>query len=165
MNFQKKDTRTRTRTLTRTRNRKQKATRKYRGGSGLSVKFKGLEAANNLRPRNQTLTPPTISWPAGLADTFTLVMWDPDAPHPSFVHWIVTNIPGSQIHKGTVAVPYMPPSPPSGIHRYYLTLFKQSAPVSVEPIPRDGFSLDAFIGQYGLNKLGQKMIRVAAAKN
>jgi phosphatidylethanolamine-binding protein (PEBP) family uncharacterized protein len=39
----------------------------------------------------------------------------------------VTNIPGSQVDKGTVLAPYMGPAPPPGTghHRYVFVVFKQ----------------------------------------
>jgi phosphatidylethanolamine-binding protein (PEBP) family uncharacterized protein len=42
-------------------------------------------------------------------------------------HWLVTNIPGSQVNKGTVLAPYMGPGPPPGTghHRYVFVVFKQ----------------------------------------
>ncbi|MBI5619779.1 YbhB/YbcL family Raf kinase inhibitor-like protein [Candidatus Gottesmanbacteria bacterium] len=74
--------------------------------------------------------------PAG-AQSLVLIMDDPDAPDGTFTHWILMDIPPQtrMIAKGTVpegAVEgvtsfdrpgYRGPCPPSGLHRYFFTLF------------------------------------------
>jgi hypothetical protein len=43
------------------------------------------------------------------------------------VHWVVLNIPQSNVQEGTVVVPYKGPAPTygSGVHRYVFSLYKQ----------------------------------------
>ena len=126
-----------------------------------SVTFAGKEAANNLRARGNTLSAPKIAYTSQDNDLYTLVIWDPDAPNPSFLHWLVVNIPEDQVHKGETLVEYKPPTPPSGIHRYYVGLYQQPAILNIGDSPeRVGFSIDAFIRKYGLEESGVKMIRV-----
>ena len=63
---------------------------------------------------------------------YTLLL-DPDAPSradPKFGewhHWLITNIPGSNLSKGDVSSEYVGAGPPegSGLHRYVFVLFKQ----------------------------------------
>jgi len=74
---------------------------------------------------------------------FTLVCVDPDAPSrrdPSkreWRHWLVVNIPGSDIGKGEALTPYTGPHPPkdSGLHRYVFLLYKQ--PDQITPAALD----------------------------
>ncbi len=138
-------------------------TRKKRGGA-YSVKYAGREAANNLRRRANTLRAPDIRMDEAQPDKlYTLVIWDPDAPHkPSFLHWLVTNIPGGDISRGTVVQTYHPPSPPagSGEHRYYVGLYEQPGKINVGKLPRTGFHINTFTSKYGLLKRGIKMIKV-----
>ena len=74
---------------------------------------------------------------------FALVMDDPDAR--GFVHWVVTGIPGNAVEFGGGSPPqgaiegqtgfggagYRGPCPPSGTHRYDLTLYALSSPLGL----------------------------------
>jgi phosphatidylethanolamine-binding protein (PEBP) family uncharacterized protein len=126
-----------------------------------SVKFAGKEAANNLRPRANTLQAPNVKYLANQNDLYTLVIWDPDAPNPSFLHWLVVNIPDDRVQDGETIVEYMPPTPPSGTHRYYVGLYLQPMTMTLGMEPeRTGFSIEAFTKKYNLQESGVKMIRV-----
>ena len=73
--------------------------------------------------------------------SFALSMTDPDAPGGTFVHWLVHDIPKDvrSIERGGLPVGarqvkndfgeerYGGPCPPSGTHRYYLTLYALDA--------------------------------------
>ncbi|CAK9209406.1 unnamed protein product [Sphagnum troendelagicum] len=90
---------------------------------------------------------------------YTLLMVDPDAPSPTntsiseVIHWIVTNIPWdlsplSEITTppANVVLPYIPPTPIAGRHRYTLLLYEQQTNCSFFP-PAPGrilFSAKAF---------------------
>jgi hypothetical protein len=77
-----------------------------------------------------------VAWsgvPEGTAE-LALVMDDPDAN--GYVHWVVTGIPAGttsiadQLPAGVQSgQPYRGPCPPSGTHRYVLTLYALSAPL------------------------------------
>jgi Raf kinase inhibitor-like YbhB/YbcL family protein len=80
-----------------------------------------------------------------------LVMRDPDAPIPDFVHWAVAGIPPSarQIPAGAIegrnssgTIGYHGPCPPRGArpHHYVLTLSALAAPSG---LTKPGFSADA----------------------
>lgn len=138
-------------------------TRKKRGGA-YSVKYAGREAAGNLRRRANTMRAPDVRMnemdPEKL---YTIVIWDPDAPRePSFLHWLVTNIPGGNIGNGDTIQSYYPPSPPagSGEHKYFVGLYEQSRPISVGDIKQTGFDIDRFVRKYRLLEKGVKMVRV-----
>lgn len=128
------------------------------------MKYAGREAEGNLRRRNNTLAAPNVRMNEVQPDKlYTIVIWDPDAPKsPSFLHWLVTNIPGGDISQGNVVQPYYPPSPPagSGEHRYYVGLYEQSGRLPIKKISQTGFDIDTFMSRNGLNEKGLKMIKV-----
>lgn len=79
--------------------------------------------------------PPALRWrgqPEGTT-SYLLVMYDPDAPGGTFIHWVVYDIPGSvteyQPGAGVSGLNdfgrrgYGGPCPPSGTHRYFFVLF------------------------------------------
>ncbi len=141
--------------------RKRKQTRKQKGGQALSVKFAGRNANGTRRNQANMKRPPTVSFQGrGL---FTLLMWDPDAPASSWLHWLLVNIPDGSLDLGDTLVSYAPPSPPSGEHRYYVSLYKQESRISPSvPNSRGNFNVEGFAAENRLTLLGQKMIRVAA---
>ena len=101
----------------------------------------------------QNISPP-LSWnrpPAG-TQALALILYDPDAPGGSFVHWVIYNIPalsralpealpgdaqlsdGSlQGKNGAAAMGYVGPCPPSGTHRYIFTLY--ALDISLNQLP------------------------------
>jgi Raf kinase inhibitor-like YbhB/YbcL family protein len=70
----------------------------------------------------------------GEASSLVLIIDDPDAPHKTWVHWVVWNIPLS-ISIGENKIPgiqgmndfkrleYGGPCPPSGTHRYFFKVY------------------------------------------
>jgi Raf kinase inhibitor-like YbhB/YbcL family protein len=87
---------------------------------------------------------PALTWSAAPgAKSYALVCEDPDAPHGTFIHWVIYNIPPSekglaenipqlatlpngmkQGMNGANKVGYMGPCPPTGKpHRYYFRLY------------------------------------------
>jgi phosphatidylethanolamine-binding protein (PEBP) family uncharacterized protein len=67
---------------------------------------------------------------------YTFIIVDPDAPTGPHIHQCIYNIPGDKVHKGTVLLPYYPPTPPkgSGEHRYFCILYEQAAMITKQPI-------------------------------
>ena len=85
--------------------------------------------------------------------SLVLVMYDPDAPHGIFIHWIIYNIPlnitsipeglpktpivkgiGIQGRNDFGEIGYKGPCPPSGsMHRYYLRLFALDTVLDLKP--------------------------------
>ena len=84
---------------------------------------------------------PSLSWD-GIPDntkSFALIVDDPDAPHGTWDHWILFNIPSnvrtlleniSLLPEGTQQgknswdkTGYGGPCPPSGVHRYFFKLY------------------------------------------
>ncbi len=145
-----------------TRKHRKGTRRKMRGG--FRVQFASRDAVGNLRPRSETLEQPVVQWNSGNGSgLYTVLMWDPDAPAASWIHFLVVNIPGSNILDGETILSYTPPSPPSGTHRYYVSLYKQPGRISVSAPPQRGnFDVAGFVETHGLTKIGESMIRVAA---
>jgi Raf kinase inhibitor-like YbhB/YbcL family protein len=97
---------------------------------------------------------PPLSWngvPEG-AEALALVVDDPDAPHGTFVHWVVLDLPagtngldGATVPAGAVQAKnsagrqsYFGPCPPSGSHHYRFTVYALSQRTGL----RDGADLD-----------------------
>ena len=131
--------------------------------SNYKVSYQGKNINGNQRPRTNTLIKPNISYSKSDSEFSTLLIWDPDAPAKSYIHWLVVNIPGSQISLGQEILKYKPPTPPSGVHRYFVTLYNQSGKINVAaPKDRGFFNVPMFEKKYGLTKFGEKMVRVSA---
>ncbi|WOG96714.1 hypothetical protein DCAR_0416050 [Daucus carota subsp. sativus] len=106
---------------------------------------------------------PRIRFQGQAGHLYTLLLTDPDMPSPSnptqkeYIHWIVTDIPGSgNINEGNVILPYAPPTPARGYHRYILMMFEQAMPLGLLPPPltRSHFNSKffAFAHQLGVPK-------------
>jgi Raf kinase inhibitor-like YbhB/YbcL family protein len=93
-------------------------------------------------------TSPELHWagvPAG-AGALALVVDDPDAPHGTYTHWIVVDIPVSTAQADAGQAPaggtelrgseergWSPPCPPSGTHHYRFSVYALSAPLALPP--------------------------------
>ncbi len=71
-----------------------------------------------------------------------------------WLHWIVVNIPGDgqAPADGLEVMPYGPPAPPAGLHRYTFLLFEQ-AKAAIDPAAPDtrgSFSARTFAKANGL---------------
>jgi phosphatidylethanolamine-binding protein len=76
-------------------------------------------------------------------------------------HWLVGNIPGSDISKGEVLSAYIGSGPPpeTGLHRYVFLIYKQSGKLSFDEarLPnnsgdnRGGFRIQKFAEKYKLD--------------
>ncbi|RZC43038.1 PBP domain containing protein [Asbolus verrucosus] len=96
-----------------------------------------VELGNTLTP-TQVKDPPSLKWNVEDDAFYTLCMTDPDAPSrktPKFRewhHWLVVNIPGSNIDQGEVLSGYIGAGPPkgTGLHRYVFVIYKQDGKIS-----------------------------------
>ncbi|XP_003743803.1 protein D3 [Galendromus occidentalis] len=99
-----------------------------------------------LTPTQVKDEPVLITWSAESDVLYTLIMTDPDAPsraNPTLgevKHWLVINIPGSDVEKGVEIAAYRGSGPPkgTGLHRYVFLVFKQKQALQLdEPrVPR-----------------------------
>ncbi|XP_054743510.1 putative odorant-binding protein A5 [Anastrepha obliqua] len=81
----------------------------------------------------QTKDEPKLDWNAEPDSYYTVVMSNPDIPSRQnpllreWLHWLVVNVPGTDIAKGDVLDPYIGPMAPkmSGVLRYVFLIYKQ----------------------------------------
>jgi hypothetical protein len=92
-----------------------------------------------------------------------LIMYDPDAPSGTFLHWIIQN--------GKIQMPYFPPKPPSGVHHYIINLYEREMPyqptgrvVSPEWIKSLGAPIETFMFMVGENKGGKRTTKLKKRK-
>lgn len=99
---------------------------------------KGATLPERFAREGKNVSPPlTIRDVPTEAESLTLIMDDPDAPHGTFTHWIAFNIHpvDQQIPEGASLLDvrhgtngwretrYGGPQPPSGEHRYFFRIF------------------------------------------
>lgn len=124
-----------------------------------------VDAGNELKPR-QVKDVPKVEWTADPSAFYTLCMTDPDAPsraeptYREWHHWLVGNIPGSEVAKGETLSEYIGSGPPekTGLHRYVFLIYKQNSKLTFdEPrlTNRSGdnrgcFAIQKFVEKYSL---------------
>lgn len=122
-----------------------------------------LQAAGPLTPT------PSVTIPPG--GPYALIVWDPDAPQASWLHWLVVNIPGGRgLQEGSTVVPWAPPTPPpgTGTHTYIFGLFLQGQTIDPKTVAQEAalsrahFNPARFAEQYGLRQVDDKRIAVSA---
>ncbi|KAG5674016.1 hypothetical protein PVAND_004009 [Polypedilum vanderplanki] len=102
----------------------------------LKVSYKSgieLKIASVLTP-TQVKDQPIVQYNGDENAFYTLLLTDVDAPskmNPAMRevrHWLVVNIPGSNVNDGETKWSYIGSGPPkdTGLHRYVFLLFKQS---------------------------------------
>jgi hypothetical protein len=105
---------------------------KKRGGATTNIKYGNVAVNGQEMTKGATVYAPSVSVPAG----HFLIMWDPDAPAGTYLHWI-------QDANGPI-ISYKGPTPPSGTHRYIFRLVEGSP--QVVPRRRAPIDVDAIIG-------------------
>jgi phosphatidylethanolamine-binding protein (PEBP) family uncharacterized protein len=166
---------------TRTYKRKQKQKRrithkKVRGGNSstiLDIQYNNTTVNGQYLTKEETSSPPKITLNINPSATYTLVMYDPDAPHQtSYLHWIKTGITSTN-KDGIDIVEYRGPSPPPNIgrlntetgkkyHEYIFILIKyiNKNKNIVPPQERTNFNIDDFIRIYGGEEIAKVSFRV-----
>ena len=101
-----------------------------------------VNLGNELKP-TQVKDKPTVQFEADPHKFYTLVMTDPDAPsrieptYREFKHWVVVNIPGSDVAQGEELAEFVGSGPPmgTGLHRYVFLVYEQpkKLPFTGEP--------------------------------
>lgn len=130
--------------------------------SGVEVRL-----GNELTPTKVTF-PPSLTWNGFENMWYCVTMIDADAPRfadarlKEMVHWMIVNIPGTDITKGETIAPYVPCAPlkGTGLHRYVFAIYRQPGKVNFLETRlssgsfdnREGFSSKSFSEMY---KLGQ----------
>lgn len=125
--------------------------------SPMHIKFMDNKLSNNENvPIEITKNKPDVT--LNSIGYSTLIMYDIDVPYPGedgvFIHWLVVNIPNSNINNGTTVIEYISPNPPedSKNHRYYIVEYLQSEFIDTNTLPYE-FTFNDFIdmiNRYGL---------------
>ena len=131
-----------------------------------TVEYGQTNSNGKTLSKKNTVNPPSIKFKGEPGKVYTVLMSDPDALAKSWIHWLITNIPGeaTDIAEGQVVVNYTGPSPPSGTHRYLFTLYEQpGASLMVSPpSERGNFDVKRFEQQLSLQPLASRTVRVPA---
>jgi phosphatidylethanolamine-binding protein (PEBP) family uncharacterized protein len=159
MKFKIKKTFRRKRRNTRIYTRKHK---KSGGTTDFKVQYGQTVVVNNLTlTKSETQSAPNITFPH-TEKFYTLVMWDPDAPNPSYIHWILTNLKSSNnIGPNNEVLSYTGPNPPSGIHRYYFGLFEQKGKLNINISERVNFNIYDFIKNNKLTMINKVFMNIS----
>ena len=121
-----------------------------------------LNNTNRSSTIQETQSIPTIQ--IGKIPLSTLIMYDPDSMNPSWLHYLVLNIPNGDISKGDIVVSYNGPSPPkgTGIHRYIFELYKQEELIQPQRMERSSFNPSSFAKLNRLQFLKKQLFKVDA---
>jgi hypothetical protein len=84
--------------------------------------------------------------------------------NPSLIHFLVVNIPGNNVSQGQVVIPYIPPSPPSGVHQYSVDIFQQPEVFQPQKVTRK-MDVEEFVDRNQLRPLYHTDFQVAAQGN
>jgi phosphatidylethanolamine-binding protein (PEBP) family uncharacterized protein len=157
---------------------KYRNTKKYKGGNGKCPSFTGCSTPIRIQypvgmveekelTQENTKNIPDLDFKKEPNTTYLLIMWDPDAPSPSFLHWMQLYTPSSinKVHAIQDLVSYQGPTPPSGIHRYYFTVYTMDNTTSnkiVAPSKRSPFNVTEFENMYSLTKVCERCMMVRA---
>ena len=118
---------------------------------------------------------PSISFVPSAKALFAVMMIDLDAPGDgNYLHLFYADIDGQsltrkvtldndKIASGKTLMPYAPPTPPSGVHRYVILIAQQGKPwASLRKIQRPAFDTAAFLEENQLTAVGLTYFTVAA---
>ena len=103
----------------------------------------------------ETQNEPKISYKCNNNELYTIFMYDPDSVFGNRFHWILINIPCSNINNGDIILPYIGPSPPTktGMHRYTFELYKQRNKIQPFKINDRNISIHDVKKQFDLTEL------------
>lgn len=113
-----------------------------------------------------------ISWPGNPDFLYTLVVYDMSFPSvydtskSPFVHFFVTNIPGTRIDEGSVVIDYLSPRPPvgSGDHLFVIDIYLQKSMINFSPT-NDRENIDVKNLSAGLQFIGRLNFYVSPTQN
>ena len=120
------------------------------------------ERTSELINKNLLQNEPKIS--INLDKYHTIVMFDPDAPNgmdeennTTYLHLLWAN------NIEEVWMPYTPPNPPRGIHRYVFYLFEHSAKIQpYKKFVRQPFNINEFMKYYSFTPVDAQTFLVEA---
>jgi phosphatidylethanolamine-binding protein (PEBP) family uncharacterized protein len=126
-----------------------------------------VHMGTDLRSVTCSEKPTSVSYPIDLDNEqeFSLVMLDLDHEASPYLHWMVTNIPGTKVDLGETITHYQSPIPNrgSGTHRYVILVMEQTkgkvhipreesyaSTTSCDNKGRAKFNLSTFKAKFGL---------------
>ena len=114
----------------------------------------------------QTRQAPIFSWSTmpRTSTYYTYICFDPDSSVPSWIHLLIVNCRNNRTESGIAVLPWQPPAPSSGTHRYIFGLYTHSYPMPTNPISdRGSFDVKGFIEKNGLKPVAGAYMKVSAA--
>lgn len=109
---------------------------------------------------------PHVTWDAkNFKEPFAVLMVDPDAPNGEYLHYAVINAKRMDSHSGHTALPFVPPCPPSGVHRYFTVILKSDKRLDDDAIlvaHRQKFDIVKFCTDHSFYLIGLHYFKVTA---
>ncbi|EEB16280.1 phosphatidylethanolamine-binding protein, putative [Pediculus humanus corporis] len=123
-----------------------------------------LSLGNELTPTQVKNPPSVLKWKAEEDSFYTLCMTDPDAPSrkdPKFRewhHWLVVNIPGTDVNKGETLSEYVGSGPPkgTGLHRYVYLIYKQNGKIETSKLRKLTNKSGDHRGKFSIQKFSEE---------
>lgn len=128
---------------------------KSKNNCTLDVIYNNISINGQKILKNKTRIEPKINFNAEEGILYVLVMWDPDAPQSSWVHWIESYIKIKNVLQKSILLDYQGPNPPSGTHHYYFSLYRKNKKEEIKDIPeqRGYFDIKQFEQNNNLEKI------------
>ena len=132
----------------------------------MKVSFSDKEITNNS---SYSLTefkqfafniPPQILYNFDEHKFYTIIITDENSNQPYFLHML-------EINNGDIIQSYVPPNPPSGNHKYTISIYQQSNLIKGSlyiNIPRSGFNLSFFVIQNHLKLVDKLSFNISEEK-
>jgi len=110
---------------------------------------------NQILSVYETQSEPKITYNCNNNDLYTIFMYDPDSLFGNRFHWLLINIPCSNLNNGDTLLTYIGPSPPAktGMHRYMFELYKQRNKIQPLDINNRNISIRDVKNKFGLTDL------------
>lgn len=122
-----------------------------------------VDGGNELTP-TQVKDTPQLSWPCEPDALYTVVFADADAPSRkdpklrSWRHWLVVNIPRTNLAAGDEVSEFVGSGPPqgTGLHRYVFLVYKQPGNITVDESLRKTKNQATGRGKWDVQEFVQK---------
>jgi len=126
---------------------------------GIKISFQGTTIGYGQKTTvDKTSKMPGIEYDKVPGKYYTVIMVDPDAPSPTsptfryFLHVLIVN--QSLESSGDIINEYTGPSPPIGIHRYYICILEQKKFIKpMSEYERKNFPIINFASEHDLNPI------------
>ena len=137
------------------------------GADAIRIMFGAQEVRNGqVVPLEQAQQPFSFLIDGNPNDLYTVMIYDPDAVVPDYIHYFILNVKNSDPGKGNILYSYQPAAPPPGTgqHRYIVLVCKQREFIQpfVVPEGRAGASIDALLEGLRFEKMSHIIFLVDA---